>query len=425
MTSAAIPTEPSLRRARRLQDAAFGLLVALPLLMTLANRSAPLTVTVAALAALGAAWHLAGWRRLVAALRSISVGQRTDPSGLPRMVWIAGGLALLALWLLPRVNLPALGEAVISVAAGAAIVVLLPQRRPRWLGPALAAALVVACLWIVAELASGMMLRHALGLRPHSYIFNRSVLVAGLLLWPAMALLAGRPSHPAWRAAAAALLATLVAGTALRSESGAAALGLLAGALAYGLAWLAPRFTAALVGLGLLAALAVAPVIGDLAHRALPPSLHEGLRESHSRARVAIWQSFGAAVQAATPVEMALGQGFGTSADLASQPVAARVPEDRRVLLGAGHPHNAYLQIWVELGLIGVGIAGLAFVALARSLARLPVAAAAPRLGLIAMAGAVALVGHGAWQGWWLATLGAAWALLPAPSARPKSGDAG
>lgn len=229
MTSAAIPTEPSLRAARHLHGAAFGLLVALPLLMTLANRSAPLAVTVAALAAFGAAWHLVGFQGIVAALRPISVSPRTDPSGLPRMVWIAGGLALLALWLLLRANLPALGEAAISVVAGAAVVILLPGRRPRWVGPALAATLAATCLWIVAELASGMMLRHALGLRPHSYIFNRSILVAGLLLWPALALLAVRPWPRAGRAAAATLLALLVAGTALRSESGAAALGLLAG----------------------------------------------------------------------------------------------------------------------------------------------------------------------------------------------------
>ena len=69
-------------------------------------------------------------------------------------------------------------------------------------------------------------------------------------------------------------------------------------------------------------------------------------------------------------------------------------------MLGVGHPHNAALQIWVELGAVGAALAFLIFAFLLRSIARLYADAAAPRLALVAGAGMVALVGHGAWQGW-------------------------
>jgi O-antigen ligase len=131
--------------------------------------------------------------------------------------------------------------------------------------------------------------------------------------------------------------------------------------------------------------------------------MHEAMAASNSRARVDIWLSFGAAVRE-TPLA---GSGFGSSARLHEAPLAARVPPERRELLGAGHPHNAALQVWVELGLLGAGLAlAVALLAL-RSPARRGARALAPRLALFGGAAAVALVGHGAWQGWWAAALGA------------------
>jgi exopolysaccharide production protein ExoQ len=102
-------------------------------------------------------------------------------------------------------------------------------------------------------------------------------------------------------------------------------------------------------------------------------------------------------------------------------------------MLGVGHPHNAALQIWVELGAVGAALAFLVFAFLLRSIARLDAGAAAPRLALVAGAGMVALVGHGAWQGWWIACLGLAAVLfrtaseagedLSAPGQAPSMSD--
>jgi O-antigen ligase len=81
-------------------------------------------------------------------------------------------------------------------------------------------------------------------------------------------------------------------------------------------------------------------------------------------------------------------------------------------MLGVGHPHDAFLQIWSELGIVGAGLAAAAVIAMMRGLASVPPARLAPRLAAIAAAAAIGLVGHGAWQGWWIAVIGATILLL-------------
>ena len=71
------------------------------------------------------------------------------------------------------------------------------------------------------------------------------------------------------------------------------------------------------------------------------------------------------------------------------------------------HPHNAALQIWLELGLVGA-VAAAAFWAL--SLTRL--SRRSPDLAMAGVAGSavafvfIAWLNYGAWQGWWLAVGG-------------------
>ncbi|MDE0779350.1 MAG: O-antigen ligase family protein [Alphaproteobacteria bacterium] len=72
------------------------------------------------------------------------------------------------------------------------------------------------------------------------------------------------------------------------------------------------------------------------------------------------------------------------------------------------HPHNSLIQIWLELGLVGIGLfaalVGLAFRGTAY--ARSGNAGAATIMATIASGFVVAQLGFGVWQGWWLATLG-------------------
>lgn len=65
------------------------------------------------------------------------------------------------------------------------------------------------------------------------------------------------------------------------------------------------------------------------------------------------------------------------------------------------------LQAWAETGVIGIGVLTLAGLLLLLRLSQLPASEMAPRLALFSGAFAISVVGHGAWQGWWIAVLGA------------------
>lgn len=389
-------------------------LALLPLAMALANRSAPLFAAIAAgLFAAGAALERrTDPRALLGALLR-------EPLGGALLAFLTLCLVSLAWSLVPGLSLKLFGEFAVSLVASWLLVRTAPGRIPGWALPMACAMLLVAGLFVLASLVSGMAPQRALGQRDASFVLNRPTLTLLLLSAPLAALLVAR----GWRISAAALL--LVTGLAvLRSDSESGALGLVVGAATYLVARLAPkRLSLALAAIGLGLGLALSPIEGDLLARFLPDAVHERLSHSSSQARVAIARGFGAVV-AQAPV---IGTGFGTSGGLAQAPAMQVLEPEMLRMIEFGHPHNAFLQVWVELGLLGAVLGGLVLFLALRSLAVLPRADFALGLALIAGAASIAFVGHGAWQGWWIAALGAAitwlregWAARP-PPASPRS----
>lgn len=393
---------------RRLSAVAAGLLVALPLAMWLANRSAPLLLALAACACLAALTRGADLRaaagRAVAALRT--------PVGLSLAAFLAWSLLSLGWSHRPAAGLAMWGELALPLLAGLVIAVSGRFRPNPGLLRALAFALMAASLLMGIELASGMSQRLGLGVgRPQTYIFNRPAILCLLLLAPLVWHLRGSAVRDrVIGLAAVASVALLVFG----SDSGAAKLGLLTMAATWVLTLIVPRAMLALVAAMTLTTFVLAPVVGQLADRALPSTVHTQLQDSHSRDRVDIWLSFGEAIRA-RPL---LGSGFGASPTLDRHPVAAEVSPPRRVLLAVGHPHSAPVQAWVETGFVGAACLAFAALACLASLRRLAAADLAPRLALYAAAFAIAAIGHGAWQGWWVAALAAAILWFGAPSHR-------
>jgi O-antigen ligase len=379
--------------------ASVGLLAALPVVAVFSSRSGPLMISLAAAAALGAS---ASEGRLAHDTRRL--GQAlVSPLGLLALSFLAWALASIAWSPFPRASLHAWGEFVLPVAAASVLGVTLPGRLSRLAVWTLAAGVALAAILILIELATGLGLRNAMGLRAVTFIFNRPVLTACLLAIPLASLLAAA-GH---RWAAAGLLALAAAATA-RSESGAAVLALIVAAGVYGVARAAPRLTLWLAAAAITAALLAAPFMGSAAERLLPPKVHDNLASTSSRARVEIWKVFGAAALQ-RPL---IGSGFGTSPRAHETPAARWVTGPNAKLLAVGHPHNAPLQIWTETGLVGIL---LVLAILLRTL--MSVAAHAPRerapiLALTAAILAVSLVGHGAWQGWWPAAIGVAVVLF-------------
>ncbi len=93
---------------------------------------------------------------------------------------------------------------------------------------------------------------------------------------------------------------------------------------------------------------------------------------------------------------------------------ASRTMPDGKVQFAPGaeylplHPHNAALQIWLELGLVGAIAAAAAMLALGRRIRGDRFTRAALAATLLA-AFTVGSVGYGIWQGWWM---GALWIFL-------------
>jgi O-antigen ligase len=117
------------------------------------------------------------------------------------------------------------------------------------------------------------------------------------------------------------------------------------------------------------------------------------------------------------------GTGFASSPHLSRHPAAAELTPAERRGLDWGHPHNAFLQAWVELGLPGALLLSGLIIAVLRRLATLPAASQRVGLTVVMAITAIALVSHGAWQGWWISAVILAAALLTLSARNSK--DAG
>lgn len=393
--------------ARRLGQLGAGLLVALPVAMWLANRSAPLIFGLGTVSLLAAAWLSEGFRPLLSRMGA----------GLASPIGLAIGLFLA--WALVSVGwshrlgpgLSMWGELALPLLCGLALVASSQLRLNSVFYRALALALCIAAALMLLELAIGLSQRVMLGLGKgvnRTDVFNRPVLTSLMLTAAVLPGLWARPNGGSVDRLLCVLTVVLVASATFVSESGAAKLGLLIMAGTWVLALLVPRLTLAVVALGFAVTMLTAPVIGELVDRAMPEALHQQLSSSHSRARVDIWLSFGEAIR----LHPLVGSGFGATAALENHPVAQSVSPAHREMLAVGHPHSAPIQAWTETGAIGAALLGFAGLACLWRLRRLARGVLAPRLALFASAFGIAAVAHGAWQGWWIASLAAAAAVL-------------
>jgi O-antigen ligase len=398
-TTALSPSDPGLRPRAPLVlwRSSATVLSFLPVAMAVAHRSSPLVLAVAAVLAVLALGLEQGWtalqRELAASLAS--------PLGRAVLAFLVWSVLSLAWSEFPGLSLQALLEFWLPVACALVLSLVLPTRVPRWGVWFLTGTLAIACVMIILELRTGLELRRAVGMRSHTFIFNRSVLTALVVLVP---VLAGLRLHGPGGWLGGVGLAALAGAAIAQSESGAAVLGAAVAAGTAAAAFAAPRLMVRLAAVAVVLTFTLAPVLGPIGDRLIPPAVHTHLANSHSRDRIDIWNSFGAAIREGPWI----GFGFGVSPRMGESVVAAAVAPERRELLAVGHPHNAAVQIWTELGLVGAALAALILLLVLKAMSRFPRRDLAPMLALLAGAAAVALVGHGAWQGWWSAAIGTA-----------------
>ncbi|HTH16651.1 MAG TPA: O-antigen ligase family protein [Magnetospirillum sp.] len=293
-----------------------------------------------------------------------------------------------------------------------------PQGR-RWIAWGLAIGLVLAGLLLLAEYVGPQVVGRLVhrDLLLGKSVANRSTSLVVMLMCPAFLALARSASLKV----AAAVAAVAIAGV-LASDNSTAQLALVVALAMAGLVRnLGPRLiapTRMLVVAAVLAASLMTLAIPD------PQRSYEqwGWKHTSLHHRLTIWRFVGARI-AEHPL-----RGWGMD--------AARVlpgADDKVVIVAAGgsrrlseqvlplHPHNAVLQVWLELGLGGaLAMAAVLWMLLGKTLSPPDRKSAAAATATLAAAVLIACSSYGLWQGWWQAALWIAAVLVAATTCRPE-----
>ncbi|WP_247887269.1 O-antigen ligase family protein [Azospirillum sp. SYSU D00513] len=238
-----------------------------------------------------------------------------------------------------------------------------------------------------------------------SNVPKRTAVLLALLVWPA-ALLLRRPGTGAWRRHAGLLIPAGYTLASLLLSSRSAMVGGLLALVAYLLALRSPhlvrRFLAAFLALAFAGVLPLVLTLDRLAGLADAPWLFPSARH-----RVEIW---GMAAERALASPL-FGHGIDASRSLDPMGALSRFGTLATSLLPL-HPHNAFLQIWLELGAAGAALA-LALTLLLLGRTRQLAELAQPHaLALFATALAMASTSYGIWQAWWMCGMLASGLLL-------------
>ncbi len=265
--------------------------------------------------------------------------------------------------------------------------------------------LAIGALAMVGDRALGYPLQHLIAAKAAYPVtkYNRGLDYLALLVWPMLACGAAARRRPR-EMLLAATLALLVAAAGKSTTAPAA---LLVGAACYGLAVRTPRWGTRLVAASVTLMAVTLPVWLRMAaqHRALLVG-HIKMSGLH---RLEIWDYMTARV-AERPLF-----GWGLAAANAVPIHPAELASYRFVVPQGVYPHQQWLELWLELGVVGALLAlALALLALGR-IARLPPGTAAFALAAFAAALAVSFSNFEiTTDSWWAALAGTAFLMRAA-----------
>jgi len=349
---------------------------------------------------------------MMAAVAILFVGPRLVILGMgPKL--IAAALALLtglglasAAWsIVPSASIykalqliPLFAAAYVLVAAAFS---LSPQSRDR-VGRALAVGVLVALPFIAAEVIAGGVLHHLLSEEPLGSIngflrYKRGVAVIALLLAPA--------AYWIWVRFGSIAAAAVVVGVLLSAAfvgSGTAMVALAVGLLWAFVSYLFPSFGRRGLTVAVVAAVLGAPLfgLGPTELSTVSGQQVGAYRVNSAMHRLLIWQ-FASERIAERPLA-----GWGLASSRA-------VPGGNERPLGFPellplHPHNAALHVWLELGALGALVGAFIVASTVLRIDRTFEPGAGQVLALSAAATtiAVAFVGFGIWQSWWIGAIG-------------------
>lgn len=254
---------------------------------------------------------------------------------------------------------------------------------------------------ILFELRQGSPLRQLVGGTSEAFRLNRSA-VAIAVLAPLLLL----PGSTRWLQAVAFAVICLVVFACFHSDSETAKLAIVAGLLVWVFCRLTPlRRSAPITSFVIVASLPLAPVLAFALREVVPQSIYEALGYGEHMIRSEIWWAFANLIDS-RPL---LGHGFESS--FSALQTYPGVDENIAQLLHMRHPHNFAIQVWYELGVVGVALFTGILVLVCRALRAIPFDQQPVALSMTVSIWTVAYVSHGAWQAWWWALVGIA-ALL-------------
>ncbi len=367
----------------------------MPAIMFVANKSASLVMVISALVALLAKPRDGGGKPALGSAKDWLRSRRS------RMVGLALGVAFLSASQSPETvrSLDILAGTVLVSLASFVSVTEAPRTDTVALRRCAVITLVVLAIAVIAEEASGMWAHRMLGLRSEAFALKRPV-ICSTLVFLSLLDFSRRHFTPSFVVAASLLQLTAIAA----AHSGAAAFGVIGfvgGVLACRL--LGARSAKAVLLMWVAGCLLVAPVIGTVLAPFRDGRIVAHLQAFHLKERIEIWNAFDIALRD-KPI---VGYGFGASQEVIEAVAQKRGFDQAMDVARNIHPHNGYLQVWVEMGLVG---AVLALAAVVLSVGRLNSRSVAftSRFGIWSFCCVLMLLSHSLWQTWWIASIGAA-----------------
>jgi len=372
----------------------FTLLIAAPVVVVYSGRALPVVLLIALLFTIlyGVTFAFEG--------RGVTIAEGTafalNPFSLP--YWGVSVLALIlyagasSYWAIePEFAAEQALQMLISFLVVVVILRLLPpldEDRLRYTAPF---GIALASTILIVELATPGILRPLIYGSNPAYL-NRSMVTVSLLMWPALALTSGR-----FATAQKFGLVALVAAAVIVSSSLSSMLALAAGLLVMALAFVSNRLAA----LGVLAVTAAAFVAMPMTAKLVSDLAFETgvdtMVDISTERRLEIWEAFSRAA-----LERPI---FGWGLEASRYFGLRDLPGVDWTIGPVHHPHNPILQIWVELGAIGVALAAIAMIGMILGIGHMPASRRPYAYGAATATLAISTVSHGAWQSWWICLL--------------------
>ncbi len=317
---------------------------------------------------------------------------------LPLLAFLALGLISLLWTTVPMEGagqaiafLYVLGPGLVLIAALEQADEALRQRLERWFAIGLAIGLALYLVEVAFDQPIYRFIKHLDGAKVASIKnMNRAAALFGLLIWPGAFVLYRR----GFRLAAFAAVLGYLALSAFTSN-GSALTGMAVGVplLALALRWplLARRAMAVVLTLGFLLAVPVALTLHETA------LTREDVLPLSARHRIEIWKVVGERILE-KPV---FGWGLDSSRMIPNENDRTDFPQivrDGNII--PLHPHNLFLQILLEMGVVGAGLLLALGLAVLRRIGSWPHPDRAFALALYGTAITMATFDYGAWQTW-------------------------